>query len=162
MHAQLTRTARPTRHAAQVLACVLVLALLCSQWLGMVHRVVHVPVPALAGVQVHKALQTSALTSPVIQGRAKVEASPAFGAVARDAAEPALSTPTGVLAHVATPAKSDPDCRLYDQLGVSDALTAAPLLWAAQVFATFLASPVAHCHTPGAVLVTARGPPLNF
>jgi hypothetical protein len=162
MHAQMTRTARPARRAAQVLACVLVLALLCSQWLGMVHRVVHVPMPVLAGVQAHKTLQTSTLTSPVIQGRAKVEASPATGAVARDAAELAMSTPTGVLAHVATPAKSDQDCRLYDQLGVSDALTALPLLWAAQVFKAYLASPVVHCHTPGAVLVTARGPPLNF
>ena len=158
MHAQMTRTARPARRAAQVLACVLVLALLCSQWLGMVHRVVHVPMPVLAGVQAHKTLQTSTLTSPVIQG----EAVRATGAGAVDAAEPGLSVATGVLAHVATPAKSDQDCRLYDQLGVSDALTALPLLWAAQVFKAHLASPVAHCHTPGAVLVAARGPPLNF
>ena len=162
MHGMLISPTRPARRAAQALAGVLVLALLCSQWLGMVHRVVHGPMPVLAGMQVQKSLQTAADTSTSIQVKTKAVAAREAVTGAGNTTEPGLSASAGVLGHVATPSKSDQDCRLYDQLGVSDALTAMPLLWAADVLRSNWVAPVTRCYTPEPVLVAARGPPLNF
>lgn len=72
-----------------------------------------------------------------------------------------VSAPSGVLAHMAGTLKSEQDCRLYDQLGLSEALKVIPLLWVAEVFRSavraceFLSLPAQ------ALRLSARGPPLN-
>ena len=114
------------------MAC-LAFALLWAQWMGLSHAIWHSPL--VRGAEAH---QTS-VAKPVLQRPA--QASPSGG---------------GLLAH-----DSDAQCRLFDQLAHSDALSPTPQRWAClpPVNAT-----VAHAPAPAqvrfALAYSARAPPL--
>lgn len=122
---------------ARAWVCLLVLAMFCAQWLGLIHRVVHTSMGATAAVA-------------------------GLQAVSIDESVRSLSAaPAGILAHLGAPAKSDPDCRLYDQIGLSDGLTAAPLLWMPAVIPPALVMAAVFIPAACELVFDARGPPLN-
>jgi hypothetical protein len=123
----------------------LVWALLSAQWLGMVHRVLHVPV----------SVQLVAPSAPALQHRL------ASGATNPADALAGVSAPSGVLAHLAGTVKSEQDCRLYDQLGLSEALKLVPPLWVAEVFRSDVRVCEFQSLPAQALRLAARGPPLN-
>jgi len=109
----------------------LVLALLWAQIFGLAHRVLH---------------------SPQLSGTAQLQ--PMAGTIHSGA------VPTGVLEHLFSPAQGDPDCRTYDQLGLSDTLPAPPalVLPALLPMALDVTGSTTVCLSRAA-LFEARGPP---
>jgi hypothetical protein len=80
------------------LVLLLVLAMLWTQLFGLAHRVLHAP-------QHNGAVQWQPTAVLDTTGAA----------------------PAGLLGHLASPAQGEPDCLAYDQLGLSDTLTALPI-----------------------------------
>jgi hypothetical protein len=95
--------AKTSIHVANSVALLLVFAMLWAQMFGLVHRVVHAPAPP-AAVPVLARLVPDA---PSLQQAV---------------------TPAGLLDHLFSPAKGDSDCRVYDQLGLADALPSVAVL----------------------------------
>jgi len=120
------------------LAC-LAFALLWAQWLGLSHAIWHSPL--WRGAEAHQASAAKQSLQSPTQAQAQAQASPSGG---------------GLLAH-----DSDAQCRLFDQLAHSDALSTPDQNWAGP--APFNASVV---HAPAPVLArralaySARAPPL--
>lgn len=112
-----TDSKQKSRRRTSVLGLLLALALLWTQMLGQVHRMVHVP-----------------------QGMAAAGASQAAAAPAADAGY------NGVLAHFSADQgqDGDSDCQRYDQLGHSDAPAAAPALLLPPIVPGFLAPALAY------------------
>lgn len=119
------------QHPALGPVLLLVLALLWAQMFGLAHRVLHSP--QLSGAAQWQ--QTAGTTSP--------------GAA-----------PAGLLEHLFSPAQGEPDCRAYDQLGLSDTLPAQPVLLLPALLPLMLdvAEGVTFCPS-SAALFEARGPP---
>jgi hypothetical protein len=122
-------------HIGNSVALLLVVALLWAQMLGLVHRVLHAPAPSAA--------------VPVLAQL--VPGAPAL---------PQAVTPAGLLDHLFSSAKGDSDCRVYDQLGLADALPSVAVL------SLPVPAPTAHGIAPlpadcgsGTFLFEARGPP---
>lgn len=109
----------------------LVLALLWAQMFGLAHRVLHSP-------QLSGAALWQQMAGTIHSGTA----------------------PTGLLEHLFSPAQGEPDCRAYDQLGLSDTLPAPPvlLLPALRPMMLDVTGSVAVCRSRAA-LFEARGPP---
>jgi hypothetical protein len=130
------KTRAKTRiHVGNSVALLLVVALLWAQMLGLVHRVLHAPTPS-AAVPVLARLVPGA---PALQQAV---------------------TPSGLLDHLFSSAKGDSDCRVYDQLGLADALPSVALV------SLQAPAPTAHEIAPlpadcgfGTFLFEARGPP---
>jgi hypothetical protein len=122
-------------HIGSSVALLLVVALLWAQMLGLVHRVLHAPAP-LASV-------------PVL-----VKLVPASQALQQ------AVTPSGLLDHLFSSARGDSDCRVYDQLGLADALPSVAVLSLQVPVPTTheIASRPAECRS-GVFLFEARGPP---
>jgi len=116
------------------LAC-LAFALLWAQWLGLNHAIWHSPL--WRGAEAH---QATAAKLPQ-QSAAQAQASPAGG---------------GLLAH-----DSDAQCRLFDQLAHSDALSPPALHWQGPpgVSACLALAPIA-VSVQFALAYSARAPPL--
>lgn len=119
------------------LAC-LAFALLWAQWLGLSHAIWHSPL--WRGAEAHQATAAKLSLQSATHAKAQAQASPSSG---------------GLLAH-----DSDAQCRLFDQLAHSDALSTPERNWAGS--APFNASVV---HAPAPVLArralaySARAPP---
>lgn len=127
-----THSPLPTRqYPALGPVLLLVLALLWAQMFGLAHRVLHSPQPS-----------GTALSQPMA------------GTIHSGAA------PTGLLEHLFSPAQGEPDCRTYDQFGLSDTLPASPvlLLPALRPMMLHVTGSVAVCRSRAA-LFEARGPP---
>ena len=127
-----TRLQAPTRqHQALGPVLLLVLALLWAQMFGLAHRVLHSPQPSGA-----------ALWQPI------------GGTTYPGAA------PTGLLEHLFSPAQGEPDCRAYDQLGLSDALPTPPVLLLPALLPRVLdvTASLTVCLSR-VILFEARGPP---
>jgi hypothetical protein len=119
------------QHPALGPALLIVLALLWAQMFGLAHRVLHTP-------QLSGAVQWQKM-----------------GAASNSGAAPA-----GLLEHLFSPAQGEPDCRAYDQLGLTDILPAAPVLVLPAPLPRVLdvAASVTVCPSRAA-LFEARGPP---
>ena len=122
--------------AARVRVACLAFALLWAQWLGLSHAIWHSPL--LRGAEAHqKSTPKFAQQSPA---QAQAQASPSGG---------------GLLAH-----DSDTQCRLFDQLAHSDALSPPDLNWVGPPAAN-----ACEAHAPAPERVTfalaysARAPP---
>jgi hypothetical protein len=119
------------QHQGLGLVLLLVLAMLWTQLFGLAHRVLHAP--QLNGVVQWQ--PTAVLDT-------------------------AGAAPAGLLGHLAAPAQGEPDCLAYDQLGLSDALTALPIgvLGALRPAMRNISAGVALCLARES-LFEARGPP---
>jgi hypothetical protein len=94
-------SSQPTtrQHPALGPVLLLVLALLWAQMFGLAHRVLHTPHPSGAALW-----QKLGATN-----------------------YPGVAT-AGLLEHLLSPAQGEPECRAYDQLGVTDVLPVPPVL----------------------------------
>jgi hypothetical protein len=70
------------------------------------------------------------------------------------------AAPAGLLEHLFFPAQGEPDCRAYDQLGLSEILPSPPVLVPPAVLSSITGSTVSatSCQSPAA-LFEAWGPP---
>ena len=119
------------QHQSLGLVLLLVLALLWTQLFGLAHRVLH---------------------APQLNGVAQWQPAAVL--------DTAGAAPAGLLGHLTSPAQGEPDCLAYDQLGLSDALTASPVwvLSAVPPVMRGISAGVALCLAQVS-LFEARGPP---
>jgi hypothetical protein len=119
------------QHQSLGLVLLLILALLWTQLFGLAHRVLHAP-----------QLNGAVLWQPTA------------------VMDSGGAAPAGLLGHLASPAQGEPDCLAYDQLGLSDALMASPILVLSVVppVVRDISAGVALC-LARASLFEARGPP---
>jgi hypothetical protein len=122
-------------HTGNGIALLLVVALLWAQMLGLAHRVLHAPAPSAA----------VPVLAQLVPGGAALEQA---------------VTPAGLLDHLFSPAKGDSDCRVYDQLGLADALpSVAVLSLPVPVPTTHETAPLPADCGSSTFLFEARGPP---